>query len=187
MRNIWLAALIAAVTVVSCKKEQDPFLITDGQIGGLTKQLRVKQLDSVFAMDSIVKIAMNEETLIGGGDVEVFDKTGNLLLILTPHAPKADTNKIKTVRIVDSRYKTDKGLGPDSNYKTIKDNYTITDIFTTISSVVVNLENTDVYVVIDKEQLPESLRYTSNKIEQTQIPDEATFKFMMMSWEDDSK
>ena len=187
MRNILCAAALAALTLVSCNQERDPFLISDGQIGNLTKDITVKQLDSVFALDSVVKTAVDDEQLVAGGDVEIFDKAGSLLMILTPHSPKADTNKIQTIRIVDPRYKTEKGLSADGTYKVIKDNYVINDIFTTLSSVVVNLQDTEVYVVIDKDQLPESLRYTSNKIESTQIPETATFKFMMMSWEDDEK
>lgn len=187
MRNILCAALIAALTLVSCKKEQDPFLISKGQIGNLTKDITVKQLDSVFAMDSIVKTANDEGQIVAGGDVEVYDKAGSLLMILTPESPKADTNKIQTIRIIDPRFKTEKGLSVDGTYKAIKDNYVINDIFSTMSSVVVNLQDSEVYVVIDKDQLPESLRYTSNKIEATQIPETATFKFMMMSWEDDNE
>ena len=183
MRKILFTALVAALTLVSCKKERDPFLISQGQIGNLTTDVVVKELDSVFALDSVVKIEIDDDQFVKGGDVEIFDKAGSLLMILTPHEPKADTNKIKTIRVVDPRYKTEKGLGVDATYQVIKDNYTVTDIYSTLSSVVVNLAETEVYVVIDKDQLPESLRYTSNKIEATQIPPTAKFKFMMMSWE----
>ena len=183
MRNFWLAAAVVALTVVSCNTEKDPFLIDQGQIGNLSKTVQVKELDSVFALDSVVKIAITEDQFVAGGDVEIYDKAGSLLLVLTPHTPKADTNTIQTIRIVDPRYKTAKGLSADGTYKTIKDNYTISEIYSTLSSVVVNLNETDVYVVIDKDQLPESLRYTSNKIEATQIPETAKFKFMMMSWD----
>lgn len=187
MRKFWLAAAAAALTVVSCNNEKDPFLIEQGQVGNLSKTVQVKELDSVFALDSVVKIAVTEDQIVAGGDVEIYDKAGSLLLVLTPHAPKADTNTIQTIRIVDPRFKTEKGLTADGTYKTIKENYTVADIYSTLSSVVVNLNETDVYVVIDKDQLPESLRYTSNKIEATQIPETAKFKFMMVSWDQKEK
>ncbi len=52
-----------------------------------------------------------------------------------------------------------------------------------MSSVIVSLNETKTYVIIDKKELPESLRYTSNNIEITQIPEEATFKFFMLEWD----
>jgi len=50
--------------------------------------------------------------------------------------------------------------------------------------VVVFLKDSDIYITIDKQQLPENLRYDPNlSIKATQIPDNATFKYFMIGWD----
>lgn len=181
--RLFALALTTLFLTASCTEEKDPFLIENGSIGMLTKDARVSQLDSVFAMDSIVRIKANEKSFISGGDIEVYDKAGKLLLVLTPARVGQDSSKIKTIQVVDSRFATAKGLNSKSTFKQIKDNYTIASINATMSSILVSLNETDAYVIIDKKELPESLRYTSNKIEATQIPESAKFKFMMIEWD----
>lgn len=183
MKNLFVVAITAMVLATSCEEAKDPFLIQDNSIGLLSKEIRVSQLDSVFALDSIVKTTPDGEVIVAGGDIEVYDKAGALLMVLTPAIKEADSSKIKTIQIVDSRFATAKGLNSKSTFKTIKDNYTVDQIFTTMSSVIVSLNETKAYVIIDKKELPESLRYTSNNIEVTQIPEEATFKFFMLEWD----
>jgi len=54
--------------------------------------------------------------------------------------------------------------------------------------VVVFLENSDVFLTIDKKQLSENLRYNpSLEIEASQIPDDAKFKYFMIGWDDESE
>ena len=46
------------------------------------------------------------------------------------------------------------------------------------------LKDSDVFITIDKKQLPENLRYNPNlTIEASQIPQGATFKYFMIAWE----
>ncbi len=181
--KVFAIALLTVLLTASCTQEKDPFLIQNGSVGLLTKDIRVSQLDSVFALDSVVRISSNNDSFIAGGDIEIYDKAGSLLLVLTPAVIGTDTSKIKTIQIKDARFTTAKGLAANSTFKQIKDNYTIGSIDATISSVLVSMNETDAYVIIDKKQLPESLRYTSDPIEVTQIPETATFKYMMIDWD----
>ena len=72
-----------------------------------------------------------------------------------------------------------------STFKDIKDNYEISGIQTSIDAVVIFLKDSDVFVTIDKKELPENLRYNPNlTIDPSQIPQGATFKYLMISWED---
>ena len=85
----------------------------------------------------------------------------------------------------DSRYKTNKGLSVESTFKDLKKNYEISGIQTSIDAVVIFLKDSDVFVTIDKKELPENLRYNPNlTIEASQIPKKATFKYFMIAWED---
>ena len=105
-------------------------------------------------------------------------------MLLSPNDESDPESTITNIQIFDNRYKTAKGLNSESTFKVVKDNYIISDIETTISSVVVFLEDSEIYITIDKKELPEDLRYNSSlKIESSQIPDKAVFKYFMIGWD----
>ncbi|NER16138.1 hypothetical protein GWK10_02895 [Spongiivirga citrea] len=166
-----------------CAKKDTTFLISKGAIGALKNTNNASQLDSIFAADSVVKRSSKEDIVYTGGDsFLIYEKGGKHLFTATPSSK--DTLKlIETIRIIDSRYKTDKGLGLESTFKDIRDNYTISGIQNSINSVVVFVNEIDAFITIDKKELPANLRYDSNiKIEAVQIPDTAKFKYFMLGW-----
>jgi len=186
MTKTIIASLVSVLLLVQCAKEKDPFLIENGQIGKLSRQIQIKQIDSVFALDSIVKLKDN--VLGTQGEVEIFEKGGKKLMLITPFQDNKPTSLVNHIQIYDERFKTNKGLSLNSNFKDIKKNYTIKNIETTIGSVVVFLNETEVYLVYDKKELPENLRYNpSLVIEASNIPDDAKIKYFMISWENEDK
>src|SRR5699024_2083406 len=119
-------------------------------------------------------------------EVEVFDNEGNRLMVLSPDQNNNPNSPITHIQITDSRYKTNKGIGINSTYSDIKTHYTIQKVETTFSSVIVFLEDSPIYISIDKDALPENIRYNLNlKVEPTQIPDDAKIKLFMVSWDVD--
>tara|TARA_R100000988_G_C3974862_1_gene153539 strand:+ start:296 stop:889 length:594 start_codon:yes stop_codon:yes gene_type:complete len=184
MKKTLLFAAIATMLFVQCEEEKDPFAISNEAIGPLTKKTQMKQLDSIYAQDSIVKLNPVTGAIETQGEVEVYDKEGVKLLLLSPYDESDPTSEIANIQIFDPRYKTDKGLTKASTFKEVKANYEIAGIQNAINSVVVFLKDTDIYLTIDKKQLPEEVRYNFNqKIEATQIPDTATFKYFMIGWD----
>lgn len=184
MKNSFIAVSIISLFLASCSKEKDPFLITADAIGHLSKEIKVNQLDSIFAQDSIVKLGADSNLFSKSEQIEVFEKGGEKLLLLTPKNVQDPESKITHIQIFDERYKTEKGLHLNSTFKDLKDNYTITSISSTINSVVISIAETDLYITIDKEKLPEEIRNPFGaKIESEDIPDDATFKFLMVGWE----
>lgn len=184
MKKTLLFAAIATLFFVQCEEEKDPFAISAGAIGHLTKQTQMKQLDSIFAQDSIVKLNPVTGAIETQGEVEIYDQEGVKLLLLSPFDESDPTSAIANIQIFDARYQTDKGLTNASTFKDVKANYEIEGIQNAINSVVVFLKGTDLYLTIDKKQLPEEVRYNFNqKIEASQIPDTATFKYFMMGWD----
>jgi len=186
MKKIIFASLIISLLFVQCSKDADPFLIKKGAIGSLDKNIKMKQIDSIFAQDSIVKLNPIENSLGTQGEVEIYEKGGKLQLLITPEDDLDPYALISNIQVFDERYRTDLGLNPKSTFKDIKDNYTIAGIDNAINSVVVYLDNSEIFITIDKKQLPENIRYNyTAKIESSQIPDEATFKYFMISWDHD--
>jgi hypothetical protein len=184
MKKILFISAFASLLFVQCGKDSDPFLIQNGAIGNLTKEHKIKQVDSIFAKDSIVKISSSPNALETQGEVEIYEKGGKQLLLLTPKDENDPNSTINSIQVLDSRYKTAKGLSTASTFKDVKTNYTIDNLQTTINAVVVFLKDTDVYLTIDKKSLPEELRYDMNiEVEASQIPDDAPIKYFMIGWE----
>ena len=184
MKKILFTSFIVSLLFVQCGKDADPFLITDGSIGNLKKEVRMKQIDSIFALDSIVKLNPIENALGTQGEVEIYDQEGKLLLLITPEDDIDPEARISNIKVFDERYRTDLGLNSKSTFKEIKDNYKIAAIDNAINLVVVYIKDSDIFITIDKKQLPENIRYNyTAKIEASQIPDEATFKYFMISWD----
>lgn len=182
MKNFVLALLIFVV-IISCAKEQDPFLIEKHNIGFLTDSTQVRELDSLFMNDSIVRYVGGDEFTGNINNIDIYDKMGNHLLVLTPSEALDSTAVISNIRIMDSRYKTAKNISNLSTFKDIQTNYKINRIDNLISSINVNVNEISAYFTIDKEELPANLRFDMKMtIESSQIPDDAKIKYFMINW-----
>ncbi len=176
--------LIISILFSSCKKEEDPFLITKNNIGFLNDSTQVKDLKSAFPNDSIVNYKGDTTFKIPMNLVEVYDKGGDLLLTLTPNRISDSTATITNIRINDSRYKTEKGISTLSRFKEIQDTYKISKIDNLINSVVITVDEINAQFAIDKTELPANLRYDMNsKFEASQIPDNARIKYFFINWD----
>ncbi len=182
-KNLLIVALLG-ILFTQCGKGEDPFAIGEGVVGKLTQVVQMRQIDSIFANDSIVKLNPIEDALGTQGEVEIYEKGGKKLLLISPEDEKDPNSVISNIQVFDARYKTEKGLTSASTFADVKANYEIAGVENAINAVVVFLKNSDIYLTIDKKQLPENIRYDySAKIEASQIPDEATFKYFMIGWD----
>jgi len=175
--------LCSILLFVHCKKEKDTtHLITKTHIGKLDRSSLARDLEVLFDQDSIVKDTTKLAIGFGAKKIKIFEKGGNHLLTLTPTSDSIPT--IGNIRIFDPRYVTEKGIGPNSTFKDIKNAYTISKVVTAMNNVVVFIKNSDMYFTIAKKELPSSLRYSSSvNIEAVQIPDQAKIKYMMIGWD----
>lgn len=183
-KSLSLLLFMTSIIFVSCQEEQDPFLISATSIGPLTKDVRINQLDSIFAQDSIVKQVSNSELYRKSNEIEVYDTEGKKLLLIEPVQAFDSTSTVGFIQVLDPRYKTAKGLGKESTFKDIVENYNISRIENTLSAAVIFIDELNVYVTIDKKQLPVELRYdTQSRIQASQIPNNAKIKYFMIDWD----
>lgn len=182
MKKIYFA-LIVILFLVSCKKEKDPFLIEKHNIGILTDSTQIKDLESVFLNDSIVKYVGGDEFTGNINNIDIYDKSGNHLLVLTPNEALDSTAVIDNIRIMDSRFKTAKNITNLSTFKDIRKAYKINRIDNLINSINVNVNEINAFFTIDKKELPANLRFDMKlNIEPSQIPDDAKIKYFMINW-----
>lgn len=183
MKKHILPFILTLIIVVSCGKKQDPFLISKKSIGLLNDSTQVKDLKEIYKNDSIVFRTDDVEFIGNRNDIEIFDNTGNQLLVLTPKKYKDSTSTIETIKIVDSRFKTAKNLNKTSTFGDLKNNYKISSIQNTLRNVVVFVNEIDAFFTIDKKELPAELQFNPNaQIEAIQIPDKAKMKYFMIGW-----
>lgn len=183
MKKTLFAITLAAGFLISCNNSDPKFKITNNQVGPLEKGSLIKDVSSIFLEDSIASTSTQSLQELQN-EVEVFDKEGNKLMVLSPQKNNNPESPITYIQITDARYQTDKGVGVKSTYKDIKKHYAIDKIETTFTSIIVFLKDTPLYITIDKEELPEDIRYNLNlEVEPTQIPDDAKIKLFMLSWD----
>jgi len=183
MKKILLVLVICLLLATSCKNEPNPFLVKKNHIGLLTDSTQVKDLDAIFANDSVVRYIAGDEFTGSVNTIEIFDNGGVKLLDLSPVDALDSTSVISTVRIIDDRYKTEQEISTLSTFGDIQNAYKISKIDNLINSVVVSVDEINASFTIDKKELPSSLRFKMGEpIDEVQIPAKAKIKFFMLHW-----
>jgi|TARA_B110000977_G_C11084730_1_gene494238 hypothetical protein len=182
MNKYFLLFAAIGLTIIGCTSQNDPFSISEGRVGKFHKTDAIKDLYTIYANDSIVGDSIAISSGLIGSRISIFEKGGAPLLYLNPIQDSISV--IGSVRVLDKRFKTDKGIGLESNFKAVSKTYTIDKIQTTFSSVIVSFKGLEVYVTIDRRELPEDLRYGPiETLDAIQIPEEAPIKNLMISWQ----
>ncbi len=183
MNKLYYFFLTLAVILTSCQKERNPFEIAKQHVGFLNDSTQVKEINTIFKNDSVVKHIGGDEFTGNKNNIDIYDKEGKKLLSLTPAESLEPTSLIETVQIIDERYKTDKNISTISTFKAITDNYKISRIDNLINSVVITVNSINASFTIDKKELPPNLRFDMDlTIEATHIPDDAKIKYFFINW-----
>jgi len=181
MKRLPILCLLFLI-VISCKKEVNTeFSITKDRVGKVSRSTLIKDLETIYAEDSLVRKDPGTELGKSAGKIEIFKKGGDHLLSITPNSDSIQ--KIENIRIYDPRFSTADGVNLLSTFKDIKAHYSIKKVITSMNNVVILLKENDLYFTISKEELPAELSFGSNNIDEVQIPDQAKIKYMMVGWE----
>ena len=182
MKKFSLLSLIC-LSLFSCGNDDSPYLIDTNRVGPLTKEIKISELDSVFKNDSLVRNTSENRQLNAPNNIEVFDRDGTPLLILEPIQQFDSTSTVGYIQVLDPRFETSKGLSTESTFGDVVKHYSISRIENTLNSAVIFIDELNLYLTIDKKDLPSTLRYDSDtRITASQIPDNAKIKYFMISW-----
>lgn len=185
MKKILFLGSIISLLFIQCGKDSkiDSFAITPGAIGNFTKEMKVKQLDSVFSNDSIVKLHGSPNELETQGEVEIFEKGGKKLLYLSPKDDLDPNATINDIVVFDPRYKTEKGLNNENNLKDFIDAYTVERIDRAMNNVLVTFSDTEVYLTIDSKYLTEDApNISGQELKVEHIQEDAPIKYLRIGW-----
>jgi len=182
MRNSLFIGLLFGL-LVACETKTDPFAITKNSVGFLTDSTTVNALKVVFVNDSISKYIGGDEFTGSTNTISIYEKgTGKLLLELDPNYALDSLSTIRTVRIMDERFKNKDGLNKLSTFGDLN-KYTISGIQNTLRSLIISVDEINAYFTLNKSELPEEMRYNMNqKIEAISIPETAKIKDFYLQW-----
>ena len=185
MKNALFALLICIILTTSCAKDTapNPFLVGKNHIGLLTDSTQVKDLNSIFSTDSVVRSIAGDEFAGSINMIEIYEKGGKKLLDISPREVLDSTSLISSVRIIDERYKTEKTISTLSTFKDLNEAYKISKIDNLIDAIVISVNEINASFTIDKKELPASMRFDMNMtIDAIQIPEKARIKYFMVHW-----
>jgi hypothetical protein len=173
---------VLSLFIIACSGEKtNPFAVSKHQVGLINDSTQVKDLKIIFANDSIVNFKEDDSFIGGINTIDVYDKTGNQLLSISPNEALDSTATISSIRLVDPRYKTNKNVSSVATFKDINDNYKISKISNLINSIVITVNEIDASFTIDKKELPANMRFDMDmQIDPIQVPEAAKVKFFML-------
>jgi len=181
MKKYFSTLILVTIISISCAKKQDPFAITKEQVGKLSASSTIQQLDSIYKEDSLVVIKGNSKfSYTKDNQYVVYEKGGKHLLTINPSSDSIPL--ASNIQVFDDRFKTTKGISLKSTFKEISSQYKVSKIERVLNNVVVFFNEIDVYITIDKEELPPDLRFNNNTVEAVNIPDNAKIKYFMVGW-----
>lgn len=178
----YLLSFVLVAVLISCSSE-NPYLIDKNKVGNLTHEVLISELEGIFEDYEIKGLNPDPSARYIAGDVEVFNPEGELVLVIEPTTSNDDA-KIKSVRVLSEQYKTKHGLNTASTFEVIEKNYSISSIQSTISEIIVSIEEIDAFVTIRKTELPTELQFEmEEEIKSTQIPSKAKLKGFWVNFE----
>ena len=138
--GIWLCVLISLIGNFACEEERDPyFLISSDQAGLIARNISLAEAEGLYEKDSLVRDSMPLSIGLGNDKLKIYQSGGKHLMTLTP---KRDSiQSVEHVLIADPRYTTSKGIGLNSTFKDIKEQYEIDKIITSLNNIVVLLKD----------------------------------------------
>jgi len=175
MKKIIILLLAVSVLMIQCKEETN-YTLAKEQIGKITFITQIQELESIFEKDSIVS-HLGEDNVAESSYDEylIYNKQGDHLLTITPKVEQDSASVIDNVQIFEKNYKTIKGLGLNSSFKDVIDNYTVNKVQSTFSTALLFVDELNATITIDKKELGIN-DFGTQKIKLEQIPDLAKIK-----------
>ncbi|WP_430927400.1 hypothetical protein [Polaribacter marinivivus] len=177
INNQLLYISLVILFLTSCTNHTK-YVIEKGKVGDITTETTIKDLNQIFAKDSIVSTlsegALGDDYFQDDDKYKIYEKGGKHLLTIVPKEQLDSTSTIKSVEIHDSRFHTKNNINLNSNFSDINA-YSKLRVESTLQSVTLFLDDINATIAIDKEEL--GLRdFSTQNVSLEQIPDLARIK-----------
>lgn len=181
MKKIILFGLIL-MGLAACQTKNNDFVIKNKQVGKLTDSTTVAQMKQLYKNDSIVKTTQGESAFEPYDEYTIIDKKNKeVLLVAIPKKINDDNAVLKQVEIKSPRFKTDKGVGLNSDFASFKQQHKVGRIDETFKYIVIFIDDLNATIDMPKDVVPLNARNDSSiKIDETLIPDHSKIKHFVV-------
>lgn len=183
----YLSLFTCLLFLYSCQDNQI-HLIAKNQLGDLNPNTKLYQIKSLLQPDSVELI--NAVTPYGKSiestikRVEVYDTSGQHILVIKPTAGLDSVSTIKDIRILSDRYKTKNGISVGSSFADVKKHHKISDIQSSPRSIVIPLDDLNAFISFDRKVLSADIRFDNDaEIRPVMIPDDAKVNRFWLNFE----
>jgi hypothetical protein len=187
----YIKVLLFAIVLASCAKDEKN-LIAKNQLGVLTNTTKFSEIESLFDKDSVV--FTQKKGVFGRGVknasqiIKIYDTSGQNLLVINPLKVSDSLIKIKDIRIFSEKFKTDNGIGLGSSFSELKKYHDVSNIQSSLKSVIVSLDELNALVSFDREVLPGDVRFDIEaEVKPIMIPDDAKINRFWINFETENK
>lgn len=174
----YLSIIILILFVASCQTKNNDFIIKNKQVGKLTDTTTIAQMKQLYQNDSIVKKTEGQTAFEPYDEYWILDKnTKEVLMVVVPKKMNDEQSVIKEVDIKSPKFKTEKGVGLDTDFGSFKQHHKIGRIDETFKYIVVFIDDLNATIDMPKGVVPlNAQNNTSIKIDETLIPDNTKIK-----------
>jgi len=176
--NKFIGLLLLSIIFVQCGQDKDTMILKN-QLGKITKDTSLEELDKIFKNDSIEKRPVDTELT---REYRVYGADGKTLLVFLTQVRNDSIKGLELVNIFSDQYVTEKGISTKSTYKDVADNYSIEKIETSFSAAILFVDELNATVLLNKSDLNLD-EFDMREIRADQIPDEASINYISLWFE----
>ncbi|NDK18836.1 MAG: hypothetical protein GW912_07510 [Zetaproteobacteria bacterium] len=172
-----LLLLFICILFIQCQSDKK-HLIQKSQVGFITKDTKVSDLDQLFETDSLVKpVYQVSQPKSAAEYYEVYAKNGDHLLTINIENSSDTSAIIQNVLIFSGDFHTKSKISVLSLFKDLKEKYQIEKVETAITSATVFVEELNATFNIGNKDLGLS-EFSTDEVKVEQIPDNAPFRYI---------
>lgn len=176
--NKFIGLLLLSIIFVQCGQDKDTMILKN-QLGKITKNTSIEELDKLFKNDSIQKLPVDTDMV---REYRVFGQDGKTSLVFLTKVRNDSIKGLELVKIYSDRYITEKGVSTKSTFKDVADNYSIDKIETSFSAAILFVDELNATVLVNKSDLNLD-EFDMREIRADQIPDEAKINYISLWFE----
>ncbi len=164
-------------------KAKNEFLISEDQVGVITKGMSINDLYGIFPAKSIKKIKTKADVVSDADDTYYIYGYDNKLLFIISAARENDLRSgINRIDVKDKRFVTEKGIGLTSSVGEIRKAYDLIDFIPTTNEIILFIPEIDANFEINKNSLPGTAWNDSTGIVDNNVPDSTTITALTVFW-----
>ena len=173
--NKFIGLILLSILFVQCGQDKDT-MILKSQLGEITKDTSIEDLDKIFKNDSVEKYPLKSDIK---REYRVYGADGKMALSFLTRVQDDSIKGLELVKIYSDRYLTEKGISTKSSYKDVADNYSIDKIETSFSAAILFVDELNATVLLNKSDLNLD-EFDMREIRADQIPDEARINYISL-------